>query len=464
MAGIGFTLRNLARSDRPFGSTRAYSYATFLVAGPWLFTVLALAGVSFSVTSDTSWAQLQNFRSVIIYNFCLSLILTGPVVLLLTRYVADQIFSRDKRRVMFSLVCSLACVGALTCLAAAPLYILGTTLDPAVRLFAVFNFGLISAIWIVVPYVSILKNYRSVTNAFGLGAASAIAMTLLFSSYLDDAALLVVFNFSLSVILFFVVRCILREYPAELHFDTEWRVFLRTRWEVAGIGLLYYLGIWADKLIMWFSGHEGTIVVGGLLYTLPAYDSAMFKAQLLAIPAFVVFFVHIETGFYSSFRKLYSSFENHATQSDIDAQIHKLGNFILSHLFYVMLFLCLISAAIIMALPLIYQHIGVVAMQIGIFRTGLIGTALHTTFLFCIIFLLYFDLRKLVLMLTAAFFVLNVVFTTALLPMGLSYMGFGYLLAGAVSLALAVTVLLRELPWLTFHAFVTNNDSLRDSV
>ena len=101
------------------------------------------------------------------------------------------------------------------------------------------------------------------------------------------------------------------------------------------------------------------------------------------------------------------------------------------------------------------------ALQNGIFRVGLIGAMFHTGFLLTITFLLYFDLRRTVLALTILFFVLNGALTFATLQLGEVYYGYGYLLAGAISLLVSITVLTRELPWLAYHAFITNNAAIR---
>ncbi len=43
MAGIGFELNKLARRDDLMGIAGAYLHSAFAIAGPWLFTVVALA-------------------------------------------------------------------------------------------------------------------------------------------------------------------------------------------------------------------------------------------------------------------------------------------------------------------------------------------------------------------------------------------------------------------------------------
>ena len=45
-------------------------------------------------------------------------------------------------------------------------------------------------------------------------------------------------------------------------------------------------------------------------------------------------------------------------------------------------------------------------------------------------------------------------------PFGQVFYGYGSMIAAAATFLLAFGVLLRELPWLHYHAFITNNSSL----
>lgn len=461
MAGIGFKLRAMANRGDIASATQAYGYSLFLVAGPWIFTVLALLGITFALRPTTSWTEIQNFRSVIIYNFCFTLILTGPIVLAGTRYVADQIYKKDLTYIPFALTASLGVVASLTLVFASTFYFGFVDLSVELLAMAVVNFGLAAAIWVVAPFLSIVKDYRSIAIAFAVGSIGAIAMAITFSQHLDDTRILLIFNITLFGVLAAILFRVFQEYPVALKIDPAWLDFLKARWELPVIGLFYYLGIWIDKLIMWSPHTDSNVVVGGILATMPIYDATMFLAQLLAIPAFVFFFVHVETRFYEYYQSLYGSFKAHATRRGIDQRIDAMGRFLLQQILYVLIGMGIVVGILIVGLPNLYKVLGMSALQNGIFRVGLIGAMFHTGFLLSFTFLLYFDLRRTVLWLTVLFFVLNGVFTYATLHLGPVYYGYGYLLAGAISLLTAITVLTKELPWLAYHAFITNNATIK---
>ena len=83
--------------------------------------------------------------------------------------------------------------------------------------------------------------------------------------------------------------------------------------------------------------------------------------------------------------------------------------------------------------------------------------------MFCFVFLLYFDLRRPALLVVAVYAILNGGCTFLFVHVGEGYYGYGSLIAAVITFLVAFSVLLRELPWLHYHAFVTNNTSLQRS-
>jgi polysaccharide biosynthesis protein PelG len=80
----------MARRDDLMGIAGAYLHSLFAIAGPWLFTVVALAFTTYLYGGSNN-IELLNFRGVIVYNFSFSLALSAPVYFIMTRYLADQI-------------------------------------------------------------------------------------------------------------------------------------------------------------------------------------------------------------------------------------------------------------------------------------------------------------------------------------------------------------------------------------
>ena len=95
MAGIGFVLRKLTSRGDLLGLAQGYAHASISSSGGWLFTILALSIITFFGPQFATYADLSAFRLVVVYNFAFSLVLTGPLILVLTRYLSDRIFARE---------------------------------------------------------------------------------------------------------------------------------------------------------------------------------------------------------------------------------------------------------------------------------------------------------------------------------------------------------------------------------
>src|SRR5205823_5088137 len=106
------------------------------------------------------------------------------------------------------------------------------------------------------------------------------------------------------------------------------------------------------------------------------------------------------------------------------------------------------------------SEIGLRPSYMSILHVALCSMVFYTSAMFCFSFLLYLDLRWAALLLAGSHLMLNGVMTAALLALGPDLYGYGNMIAAAVSLLVGFGLLLKELPWLHYHAFITNNASL----
>jgi uncharacterized membrane protein len=105
-------------------------------------------------------------------------------------------------------------------------------------------------------------------------------------------------------------------------------------------------------------------------------------------------------------------------------------------------------------------ELGLRPAYMGILRVSLCAMAFYTSAMFCFTFLLHLDLLRPALLIVLTFLVLNAALTLALLPLGADFYGYGNMIAAAASLLVGFSLVLKELSWLHYHAFVTNNPSV----
>jgi polysaccharide biosynthesis protein PelG len=459
MSSTNITLEAMTRHGALSSLFGAYLYAAMLVAGPWIFTVLGFFCLSTGATCDGACTDLIIFRSVVIYNSMYALIVTSPLAFITARYVADQLHGRRHDSVFYALVVSLSIFALLSLVTAVPFYLYATTLDAAEKIASIQNIAMLGCSWLLIPFLGAFRAYRAVLVAFGVGA---ISMLVLGSVLRDPPAvsLLLAFNSSFAITNLIMLATVVRRFGSKIVIDPGFLAKLGSKWELPAAGAAYGLGLWIDKVIMWHVAPSGGLLVAGALQTMPSYDTAMFWSQLSSIPIIVVFFVHIETRFSGLLRRFHARLQQRASLRELNEMMRKIAAHVLSGLVGLFAALVVIAGMMIMLSFVFMTELGLRPSYMSILRVSLCSMVFYTTAMFCFSVLLYLDLRRPALLIVLTYLVLNGILTVVLLSFGPDLYGYGNMIASTVSLLVGFGLVVRELPWLHYHAFVTKNASL----
>jgi polysaccharide biosynthesis protein PelG len=458
MTSISLTIETMTRRGTLSGVLAAYVYAALLVAGPWIFTVLGLLFLN-STTCEGSCIDLTVFRSVVIYNSMYSLIITSPLAFISGRYASEKIYQGRVDSVLYSLVVSIGIFIVINIIIAVPFYVYGTTLNAIETLLSIQNATMIGCSWLLIPFLGAMRAYNAVLVAFSAGALVMLG----FGSFLHDpqaVEFLLAFNSSLAITNLIMLATVIRRFGPKIIFDPELKSTLGKKWELPAAGAAYALGLWVDKIIMWHSDPSSDLLVAGGLRTMPSYDAAMFWAQLSSIPIIAVFFVHVETRFSTLIHAYHTRMQQRASLRELNEIVRYIRTHVLSSMFGLFSALVIVAAMMIMLSFVFMPELGLRPAYMGIFRVSLCSMAFYTSAMFCFSFLIYLDLRRPALLIVLTFLVLNGSLTMALLQFGPDLYGYGNMIAATVTLLVGFSLVLRELSWLHYHAFVTNNPSL----
>jgi polysaccharide biosynthesis protein PelG len=286
---------------------------------------------------------------------------------------------------------------------------------------------------------------------------------IVIGSILSDpspSTLLVSFNAGFAITDMILVGALVRHFGIHIERAPDLLKFVRQKWELPAAGAVYAIGIWADKVIMWLGAPSGSLSVGGVLKTMPSYDTAMFWAQLASIPVIAVAFVHIETEVTGLFQRFYGRLNEHVSLRELTAAMQRLRVCVISSIATLFVALVIVATLAILLSFVFMDELGLRPVYMSILRAALWAMVFYTGSIFCFVFLLYFDLRRQAFLVVLIYAILNTVLTLVMLSLGQAFYGYGAMIAGAVTFVLAFIVLLRELPWLHYHAFITNNTSL----
>ena len=416
MTNINTAIEAMTRRGTLTGVFGAYLYAAFLVAGPWIFTVLGLLNLS-PTACDDYCTEKTIFRSIIICNSMYALVVTTPLAFISGRYASELLYGERDDNVFYALVLSLCIFVILSLGIVVPFYLCATTLDSAEAMASIYNAMLIGCSWLLIPFLGAIRAYNSVLIAFGVGAVSMFVL----GSFLHEpqpTSLLLVFNCSFAITNLILLATVVRRFGVKIVVDPELRMRVAKKWELPAAGAAYALGLWIDKIIMWHADPSGQLLVAGALQTMPSYDAAMFWAQLSSIPIIAVFFVHVETRFSGLIRGYHTRMQQRASLRELNEIVRNIGTHVLSSMFGLFVALILVAALMIMLSFVLMTELGLQPSYMGMFRVSLCSMVFYTSAMFCFNFLLRLDLRRPALMIVLVFLILNAAITVAILPLG----------------------------------------------
>ena len=449
MAGIGFELRRLLQQETFTAQVRAYAFGAIIVLGPFLCAILCLAGLGLGSASVSDLATRQTFTGAVTYVFGGSLVTTGLVQVVTTRYLADKVYRGEYDTLIQALfpvllltvgLLLLVAIPALARLDLSPLAIV-TTLALAITL------GLI---WVTIVFVSSVHGHRAIVAIFLVGSAVALGLGLTLLRPFGLEGMLFGYAAGHFLILALLVNHLVRQFGLPRRWDWGVLGYVQTFPSLLAIGFLQALGIWIDKFVFWTS--ELALSSGGFV-TAPRYDSAIFLAVLSAQPAVVHFFVKQEADFEQAFHAYFDEVFFRSSFDKIRDAATELRNACyraLTEILWiqgVITFLCLVHAEAIL------RTVGLPVSQIGMFRSGVVGSLFLIFMMFANVILLYLDRRREVLISVTAFALVNLGASLVSLRLGFPYFGFGYAVACLIGMVTSLYHLMAQLEHLEFQTF-----------
>lgn len=452
MAGIGFRLNKYFSKDQFFNHLKGIIYSIFISSGPWLTTVITIAIISHFAKKNLNTNELNIFRSIICYTYATTLILFGMVEMPLTRYFADKIFINDYtnfKSVFFVIVAFFAITGA--CLGSLFLHFSPFSLLLKISTLSLFIF--IFIIWISMIFLSATKHYTEIVFSFIAGGLCAVIA----GPYLGEKMGLVGHLLGLTIgqgfTAAFLTALVLFEYDGPDYFSLDFLTYFKRYYILIFVGLFYYLGIWIDKIIFWFSPF-GVHVIGPY-YTSPYYDTAFFLAYLTIVPAMAVFIVSVETQFYKNYLHYFSNIEKGSSLNLIENQIYELADSLrstFSNLFKFQLFFTV--APWYFALEILnFLHLPLI--HLTLFRYGVIAAFFQVNFLVINILLLYFKAYIQVLFNYSLFFISNAVLTYITTQMDFRFHGLGIVISSIMTFLSSALIINYRIKKTTYYTFMS---------
>lgn len=452
MAGIGFELRRLLRSDSFLGLIRGYGYAGLISSGPWVFSIVGVLLIGMLRAGGGVVGRTDAFLVSITYLMASSLILTGALQLFFSRFVADRAFEKKEADILPNLLGALGLTTVASGVLGVAVVLAAFPGSPLYRELMLGSFVVLCDLWLLVVMLSGLKEYRWVLLVFFLGYALTVALSLALQRHGIEGLLGGFFVGQAWMVMTFLAL-VARRYPAERLVAFDFLTRKRACYGLVTTGVCYNAGIWVDKFLFWFHPYTSEPVIGPLRASL-LYDLPMFLAYLSIVPGMAVFLVRIETDFAECHARFYESVRSGAPLAELERLKSGMVEAIRQGLYEVFKVQGLTLLFLILAGSRVLRFFGLSPLYLPLYSVDLVAVGAQVLLLAILNVFFYLDQRAIALGLSILLLAANAGLSWATIALGPAYYGYGsgvaVFLTGVVGLAL----LSRKLERLEYETFM----------
>jgi polysaccharide biosynthesis protein PelG len=453
MAGIGFQLQKLIEDESFLKKAKAYIYASIITSGPWILSIICLGLIGVLSGKFLSSEKFVAVSITIVYTFAFSLVFTGPVQFILTRYLADKEYLKQKDKMLSALFSALIISLIISLCLSVPWYTLGTG-SLTYRITGILLFAAVCSVWTMMDFLSCSKNYSGIIAAFFIGSAVSLILSPVLGGLFGTDGSLAGYAIGQIFIFLALLFFIIKEFPFKGIYNKEFLRYFKLFPYIFFTGLFYNLGLWIDKFIGWF--FLGNAAYGNFkAYNL--YDTPVFIAYLSIIPSLAYFLIQSETRFYLAHRQFFDSITKEKLQNILQYKTELIAT-LKNSIFKLFMIQFISASAGFIFSDLIGAWFGLLPESVTILRILFFAAGGQVMFLYIIIFLMYFDMSRLGFYLTALFFGLNLSLNIAALYYPIAPMGTGYLIAISVSFFAGLGLLLYSVSDIEYSIFMNQEN------
>ncbi|GAB5562303.1 MAG: exopolysaccharide Pel transporter PelG [Synoicihabitans sp.] len=437
MAGIGFKLIRLLDKQTYTGALQAYGYAALIGSGPWVLSMMTLGLLGVALRATGMEGGMDKFFVAVTYVFAFSLVSTGPLQLVISRYAADRVFAREEDRIFPAYLGALGLVFVFAALAGSLFFVGGVPGELPFRFSGVGLLMVVSGIWISTVFLSAVKDYASVLKCFTAGYALSFGATWWGGHISGLDGMLMGFllgQFSLLFLLFFVI---FREFGVSQIPSLAFLAYFKKHKVLAACGLFYNLGIWIDKPVFWWLSSHG-YEVAGALWAAPLYDEAVYLSFLSVAPGMAVFLLSVETTFALHYERFFRQVVEKASLKELQKTKQLMIEALQDGITRMLKFQGAVTLLLVIQAETLLSRLGLGVVQTLVFRVTLVGVFLLVILLALLTVLFYLDRLKEALIACLLLAAVNAGGTVLGLMMDERWYGMGFTIGAACAVVYAM--------------------------
>lgn len=452
MAGIGFEIRKILKKNTLLSVFEAYGYAGLIGSGPWLLSIIALMLIGIlSLGIVLPKVLIIQFLTLVTYMMAASLILTGGLQLLLTRFIADLLFTKDDGQILPNLLGAQLVTTIAALLVGLAVWLL-LPLPVVTKLIILGAFVGLCNQWLGAIFLSGMKEYRLILVTMLSGYSFMVLLAYLLRDWQLDG-LFFAFFAGEALLFFSFLFMIIRRYPGDKLISFDFLNNKKVYYSLFFCGLFYNIGVWADKIIFWYSPSTSIEIIGTLRAS-PIYDLPIFLAYLSIIPGMAVFLVRMETDFVEEYDRFYTAIREGASLNEIYLLKDNMIQTAQGGLYDIFKIQGITVACLLLWGEQILTFIGIDPNYKTLLFIDVVGVGVQVIFLSILNILFYLDKRFTVLVLAAIFLVVNVIFTYLSVALGPQFYGYGFAFATIISSVVGLFWLSKQFEDLEYETFM----------
>lgn len=456
MAGIGFELKKLFDKEGVWQNIKAYSFSAIITIGPALIAMGTIFALQWLLKMKTSVLETRQIvTSAIFYAFVFSQIITSGFTMVITRYVADQIYLKEFKKILPSLYGVLMLCVPITAIVTGIFYLKSPITFWLKALAYTFTIEM-TIIWILTVYLSALKNYRKIIGGYSIGFIVTLLMFLGWMLF-EFKALHIGAMLSINIGFLILILCLYKEILAFMGKQEESQKifeFLTYFEQYPGLfvcNLAYTLGLYCHNFIYWNSSYA--IQISGTYYVAPAYDVPAFFAFLAMLPTMVYFVVRTETSFYEQYERYYSLIRQGGTYNEIQMAKDTMIKSFWEELRNIGEMQLVVLIVFALAGYMILSGFGASQILLHTYLMLLVGTFSCSIMYIITLLCLYYDNRKDAVIITTSFLISVSIFTSLSVYYKYLYQGFGFFLGATIALYIAYFRMGKYMKNIDYHTF-----------
>ena len=463
MAGIGFELRKMfSESESTLGDLKAIAFSTIISVGPWIITAISL-NILLAVAKGYIALRSERvlFMATVVYAFIFSQLLVSPWQYIVTRYVSDCIYKKKTHELRGAFV-GIMKITIIVSFLVARVYLISSPLTLFYKGVGATLFTVLSASWVCMSFVSVLKNYRFVAYSYIAGNVLAVVLGVVlggapieFTEHIIPTNLLLAYTLGILLTFLMLSYHLLSTFSEKSESEFAFLRYLKGYTSLFFIGLFYTAGVWVHLFVNWFRGDY--YLIANTFRTSPFYEVALFYAFFITIPSMVYFVVFLETKFFPDYKTYYAHISYKGTMGEIERSLKNMMSVLKREMFYCMELQFFISLTFAMMANIIFYYFEMDLYLLELFRIFIFAAFCTVLISMFITIFLYFDARIEAMVVSGTFFTTNLLFTYILTPHGEAYTGLGFFLASFVTLIIAKVMLDRTIDHLSYITFYREN-------